>query len=393
MMNKREFFWAAGIEDTFIAAPHRLTGRTLDEYELTGHYESWKDDLKRLSSLGVDMARWGIPWYRVNPEPGVFVWDWVDEVMDAASGEIGLGILLDLLHYGTPAWIKGSFANPGFPSHFEAYAEAALRRYADSLRWVTPVNEPYVNALYCGERGEWPPYGSDERCFLTVLKHLCEGISRVTRLCREMGIGTVQVEADLLYASGDAGAEERSEFLQRKGVLSWEILSGRMREGHPLFAWAVSNGWTDRDTERFSQAAFPDILGINYYPQWSVTKIWENGKTEPLYGGSRYLASSLRRWNRDYERPVMVTETSFRGTPAERAAWLEESAGLVLGMEECAGYTWFPAVDMIDWEYRNSTEPLERFRMPLGLWDHERRENEAAETYREIIERNRSSKE
>ena len=37
--SKRDrFTWAVGIEDTFITAPHPTTGRTLDEYELTGHY-------------------------------------------------------------------------------------------------------------------------------------------------------------------------------------------------------------------------------------------------------------------------------------------------------------------------------------------------------------------
>jgi beta-glucosidase len=33
------FWWSTGIEDTFITTPHPATGRTLDEYELTGHYD------------------------------------------------------------------------------------------------------------------------------------------------------------------------------------------------------------------------------------------------------------------------------------------------------------------------------------------------------------------
>ena len=39
------FVWATGIEDTFITAPWPKTGRILDEYELTGHYERWQADL------------------------------------------------------------------------------------------------------------------------------------------------------------------------------------------------------------------------------------------------------------------------------------------------------------------------------------------------------------
>jgi hypothetical protein len=36
------FFWATGIEDTFITEPWPATGRTLDEYELTQHYAKWR---------------------------------------------------------------------------------------------------------------------------------------------------------------------------------------------------------------------------------------------------------------------------------------------------------------------------------------------------------------
>jgi len=366
-MDKKPFYWAAGIEDTFISAPHRTTGRTLDEYELTDHYRNWKCDLTHLASLGIDLARWGIPWYKVNPAPHEFVWEWIDQVMDFVSNQVHLDILLDLLHYGTPAWIEGSFFNPDFPSYFLDYAETVFERYAGTIRWVTPVNEPSVNALYCGERGEWPPYGSHDRDFLSVLKNLCKAISSVTNLAGEMNIKTVQVEADLLYVAGSSAVQEQTDFLSRKGLLSWEILSGRIHEGHPLFPWLRKNGWSDHDTEYFAEASFPDILGLNYYPQWSVTKILGNSTTEPVYGGTEYLTQSIHRWKKEYGKPVMVTETSFRGTPAERSAWLVESTDAVLAMEDCIGYTWFPAIDMIDWDYRNSTDPIERFRMPLGL--------------------------
>src|SRR6266446_3331655 len=67
------FLWGTGIEDTFIIDPHPLTGRTLDEYELTGHYEQWEGDLQRAAELGVSILRYGIPWYRVEPRPGAFL--------------------------------------------------------------------------------------------------------------------------------------------------------------------------------------------------------------------------------------------------------------------------------------------------------------------------------
>ncbi len=64
------FFWATGIEDTFITAENPATGRTLDEYELTGHYGRWHEDLGLVAELGVKAARYGVPWHRLEPEKG-----------------------------------------------------------------------------------------------------------------------------------------------------------------------------------------------------------------------------------------------------------------------------------------------------------------------------------
>ena len=59
--------WATGIEDTFIAetTPGK---RRLDEYELQQHYELWRQDLDLATDVGFDMIRYGIPWYRVEPQ-------------------------------------------------------------------------------------------------------------------------------------------------------------------------------------------------------------------------------------------------------------------------------------------------------------------------------------
>lgn len=47
-----DFAWAVGIEDTFIPQLGRSTGRLLDEYALTQHYERWRQDLDLAASLG-----------------------------------------------------------------------------------------------------------------------------------------------------------------------------------------------------------------------------------------------------------------------------------------------------------------------------------------------------
>src|SRR5438094_181215 len=90
------FIWATGIEDTFIVDPHPVTGRTLDEYELTGHYDQWAGDIGRVAELGVAAVRYGIPWYRAEPRPGEFDWSWTDRVLTRIV-ERGVEPIIDLV--------------------------------------------------------------------------------------------------------------------------------------------------------------------------------------------------------------------------------------------------------------------------------------------------------
>ncbi|HVG00062.1 MAG TPA: hypothetical protein VND68_09505, partial [Chloroflexia bacterium] len=63
-----DFVWASGIEDSFIPQTRR-GHRPLDEYQLIGHYQHWREDLALAKDLGVNVMRWGVPWYRVEPIP------------------------------------------------------------------------------------------------------------------------------------------------------------------------------------------------------------------------------------------------------------------------------------------------------------------------------------
>ena len=140
-----EFLWAGGIEDTFI--PQERPGlRALEEYELTQHYQQWRDDLARAASLGIGALRWGVPWYRVEPAPGVFDWDWIDEVLGYLVHDLQIEPIVDLMHYGTPLWLEGSFTASDYPERVAMYAGAFAARYGELVRYYTPLNEPTVNA-------------------------------------------------------------------------------------------------------------------------------------------------------------------------------------------------------------------------------------------------------
>ena len=125
-----DFLWATGIENTFV--PQTRPGhRALDEYQLMGHYEHWREDLRLVADLGLKMVRWGIPWYRVEPfQPGEFDWRWTDQVIPYMVQELGITPIVDLMHYGCPFWLRREFASAEYPAAVAAYAAAFARRYA-----------------------------------------------------------------------------------------------------------------------------------------------------------------------------------------------------------------------------------------------------------------------
>ncbi len=198
--------FALGIEDTFV--PQARPGeRAIDEYELTDHYRRYASDLGLAVDVGAELLRWGVPWYRVSPEPGVWDWSWVDRVM-ARFRETGLTPVVDLLHYGTPLWLEGQFANPDYPTHVTEYAARFAARYGDVATDYTPVNEPVIHALFTGEYGYWPPYLTGAAGSARMATALATGfVSTQHAIARELGDAAhfVHVEAGIRYV-GDVDA-------------------------------------------------------------------------------------------------------------------------------------------------------------------------------------------
>lgn len=374
----QEFIWASGIEDTFV--PQSRPGhRSLDEYLLIGHYQHWREDILPAKELGLNALRWGVPWYRVEPFPGEFDWRWTDEVLAFMVNDCGITPIIDLMHYGCPFWMYKEFINRDYPHAVARYAAEFARRYKGLIRWYTPFNEPLINALMCGMRALWPPYLRGDRGYLKIMLQSVKGILNTVEaiLAVEPEAVMVHVEAAGLTRAVREDLHVLALEERRRGYISYDLLTGRITHDHPLFTWLVRNGVAADDLADIERRKLKlDVLGLNFYPQWSTKQIYLNQKGHISYRNTEQDGAGFAELIRDYYQrfraPVMVTETSAVGPPEVRLHWLETSLLAIKKLRSQGvpvyGYTWFPLFTMIDWRYRFGRGPVRDYLLELGLY-------------------------
>lgn len=375
-----DFLWATGIEDTFIAQPNPRTGRILDEYALTQHYDCWQADLALIASLGVPAARYGIPWYRVEPRPGVFDWTWTDRVLKTLVDAHRIEPIVDLMHYGTPDWLIGSFLSPDYPRRVAEYARAFAEHYQGLCYWYTPLNEPRINAWYAARLGWWPPYRRSWKDFAAVLVALARGIVETQQAIAavEPEAVFVHVDATDLYKTEDASLVEETTLRQEMVFCALDLVQGRVDEAHPLTGWLRNHAVPASMLEWFRENAVrPDIIGYNMYPMFSEKHVRRGAKgamevnIRPCWVET--FSELTQMYARRYGLPVMCTETAGNGAPWKRMRWIVESAQEVSRLRRegvpVVGYTYWPLFSLVAWPYQRSQLPLERYLIDMGLWD------------------------
>ncbi len=372
------FLWATGIEDTFV--PQTRAGqRALDEYQLMGHYDHWRADLALTRDLGVRAVRWGVPWYRVEMLPGEFDWRWTDQVIPYMVEELGVTPIIDLMHYGCPFWLRREFASDDYPELVARYAAAFAARYRHLVHWYTPLNEPIVNALMCGKRGQWPPYLRGDAGYIKLMMQLAAGIVQTVAAIKAVdpAAAMVHVEATGLSRAAREDLAALAVEEQQRGFVGYDLISGRVTPDHPLIPWLLRNGAApDALAQLVAAPVALDVLGLNFYPQWSTQQLFITSKGRLAFRSVEQdgegFAALIRDYYERYRVPVMITETSAHGDEALRSRWLAASVAAIKQLRAegipVIGYTWFPLFTMIDWRYRQGQGPVSDYRLELGLY-------------------------
>jgi len=357
-----DFRWLVSFEDAFVPQSRHVGERPLDEYELTQHYRFWKEDIERARDLGVQMIRYGIPWYRVNPAKGRFDWEWTDRVVEHIVEKCGLELMVDLSHYNCPLWIENEFINAGFPDYMAEYVRRFAERYRESVFGYNPYNEPMPNALFSGELGEWPPYLHGDDGFVKIIVNIAKAVVLNTRVIQEVhpSARIIHIEASSVKETDDPGLRDLARLKNARKFLVYGLAGGKIEEDRLLHGYLAENGVGDEVLKWFRERSIElDIIGINYYPQLSRSVLVKSGsrvEEKKALGYAEQLREVFLEYHEKYRRPMILTETSFWGTSEEKEKWLEESCAVVRELRAqgvpIIGYNWWFMIDSIGWDYK-----------------------------------------
>jgi dTDP-4-dehydrorhamnose reductase len=334
---ERPAIWG-GIECTI----NRIGNDYKDQLEYSGHYHR-PCDIENIAQLGIRAIRYPVLWEKHQPEKKTKInWRWTDRQLGAIR-DSGMNPIAGLLHHGSgPAFTN--LLDAEFPYLLAAYAFEVANRYP-WIEYYTPVNEPLTTARFSGLYGFWYPHHKTETSFYKMLLNQL----KATVLCME-AIRSVNPDAKLIQTE-DLGKTYstpllayQADFENDRRLLTFDILTARLKPGHPHYEYLLSHGIT-KDEINFFQLhhAKPDILGLNYYvtsERWldeSLEKydhhthggngIHKYADTEMvrvnkrLRGGFKTLATEI--WDR-YKIPLAVTESHLHCTREEQLRWFKE---------------------------------------------------------------------
>jgi beta-glucosidase/6-phospho-beta-glucosidase/beta-galactosidase len=321
----------------------------------TQHRHHADDDYHFLSTLGIAVAREGIPWPIVDKGAGRFDFSYIDPFLAAMRVHKILPIW-DLCHYGYP-----DGADPfsdDFANRFAEYARAAAAYVIERHHgpyFFTPINEITFFGYMAAEWGWCAPFGESLACrvdFTTALARADVAAARAIRdLCPQARFvhidPLIHVVAPRDRPDLEAAAHDEANDV---AFLAFDIIAGHKA---PEFGGSPE---------------LLDIVGLNNYSfgQMEYRQGQPNVALDPDDPRIVPVADLIERaWQR-YHRPTIIAETS--GLKGGRDEWLDdimnECMTAVQRGVELHGICLFPAVDMPDWHtgewLNNGMADLER---------------------------------
>ena len=296
------------------------------------HYRRWREDDALMQTLGLQIARIGVEWARVEPEEGVFdetaIAHYVQEV--ELLNASGVKPLVTLHHFTNPMWFerKGAFTTVKNLPDFIAFVDKMVVAFGTRVNEYITINEPNVYATNGFFFGSWPP-GE-------------KSVARATRVMSVLAVAHIQAYERIHALQRNMGMQEtRVSFANHMRVFAPQNPKNLI---HKAFTWglerffqgALSRAMTTgtfsfpiRNLGHVKRGLYCDFIALNYYTRSTVSGMRDGvARGVPVndLGWEIYpqgIVECARKLYTIHPLPVYVTENgTCDGSDAFRCRYL-----------------------------------------------------------------------
>ena len=329
-------FLMAGFE---CSSHRRRDGVRLDLIRATSHDKHVLQDYRLCRDVGFRTVRDGLRWHLIEKSPGKYDWSSWLPMLEAAE-ELGIQIIWDLFHYGSPDCIDQ--AAEDFPKRFIDFALAALDvQQSISARppLVCPLNE--INFLsWAVDDGYFPRVGPERRgWFKDQLVRTAISVARAIKQSFE-GAAIVWAEPLIHIAPHD----------RRRATI--RAANQNLQGMYEAYDWIMGIS----RPELGGDPSLVDVVGWNFYPhnQW-----YYQGPTVPMgHHEYRPLGDMLVEMCKRYSKPLFLSETGAEGTG--KPSWLHyvcnEVRDAINRGADVRGICWYPITAYPGWDNSRHAE-------------------------------------
>ncbi len=354
--------------------------------EAHNFYEHWEVRLENIRKLGITWLRFGPPYSQTHVGKDAYDLSLAEKVLGRCD-ELGIEVIIDLLHFGLPDWLHAHssdetfFQNSAFPIEFAAYVGHVARTFP-KIRYFTVINEPFITASFSTKLGFWNESRrsgwNEDRLFMNAVKNIAraailgrEEIEKVWRSERRPGRPIfIQNESfELAIAEDNAGHRmpEADAFNLRRFAaldLIFGYRDAAMKEyvlkhgfGEADYMWCMEHG-TRRDT----------VLGIDHYPAGVHRYGLETTVDETPDAPLKLFDIVKVYWDR-YRLAMLHTETN--GWPAHAEKICRQTYDVIDRLRRegypVLGMGWYGDEYQVGWHYA-MFGPLSFEESPVGLF-------------------------
>lgn len=367
-----------------------------------GHYNRVEEDIGLMSSMKLQIYRFGIEWSRIEPERGKYSMEAVEHYKKELLllKQHGILPLMTLHHFSNPAWFEeaGAFLNPGCVEIFRDFTSFVVTHLGEYVSEYITINEPNVYVVNGYIFGEWPPGQKSFFKGMKVFKNMClchyAAYDEIHSVRKKLGFpGETKVGTAMHLRIFDPyNKKSLIDRISAKvfGYLFQDAVSDSMYKGKLRFPIGL--------TAPVRKARFYEFIGINYYTRdimkGAKLTVREGAQTNDL-GWEIYPEGLRRLIDGQYKRygaPIYITENgTCDGKDAFRAKYIYDHLKAVCESDA-------PVERYYHWTFMDNFEWLEGEHGPFGLvrcdfGSGEREVRESGRFYTDIIENKGVTKE